>query len=283
MPVKKTVKRPSTTKSHDCCFSGACHMGMLHKTHLDDFGKKIIWTLFGMLLVYLIVFVGTLVQKTLKETTYIGRSDSIERTITVTGSGKTTARPDIAFTTMGVITRAESVDAAQDENSEKMNTLIARLLEIGVGEEDIQTQNYNVFPDYDYTPDDGQILRGYQVDQTVRIKIRDLTSADSILALAGEVGANNVGGLDFTLDDTDAYFAQARRDALRDVNQKAKELASVLGVRLVSVVQYNESPGSVRYDQVYALRSLEMGGDIPQVESGEEEIELSVSVVFEIE
>jgi len=291
MPVKKTTKSrtkksvktmqdvPVQIKKEDCCrdqHHGKCG-------HRGCGGKKVLITLIGILLVYLIFWVGTLIRNNIREYNHIGFSDRTERTIVVDADAKVTATPDIAKTSIGMIAEGESVEDAQQKNTEVMNSLIVGLKQLGIAEADIQTTNYNIYPRYNYTQDEGRVLDGYEVSQSVVIKIRDLEKANSVLALAGQVGANSVSGLDFIIDDRDVYRVEARDLALEKAAKKAKILADSLGVQLVSVVSYNEFETGSAAPRVFALEAdVGFGGGAPEIESGSLDVSMSVSVTFEI-
>lgn len=246
--------------------------------------KKILVTLLGILLVYLIVFVGTMIRNNMQKYYFIGKADKSERMITLEAQGKVTVKPDLGVTTMGMFSEAKTVSEAQKQNTEVMNKLIAKLKELGVEEKDIQTANYNVYPRYDYT-DKGSVLKGYQVSQNVTVKIRDLAKADQILGLAGEVGANTVSGLQFTFDDDEVYKANARGLALEKIAEKARILSSQLGVRFVSVVSYNEYGGdNIYYGMKYAESGMGIGGGAPapDIQPGTNDVVMNVTVTFEI-
>lgn len=249
---------------------------------------KILWVLIGILVVYAIVFLGTLIRNNLKKFDTIGVADRNERTIVVDGQGKVTVTPDIAMVNLGTISEGKTVDEAQQKNTEVMNKLTAKLKTLGIDGKDIQTVNYNIYPKYDYT-DGAQKLIGYQVSQDLTVKIREVSKANQVIAGAGEVGANNVGGLQFTIDDRDAYKAEARALALNKVGEKAKVLARSLGVDLVRVVTYNEYEGGSGADTLYAMGGLAMNqkgmegaGAPPDIQTGSSEVIMNVNVVFEI-
>lgn len=267
MPVKK----------EGCDCGGSCKCG--------EFARKIMLTLLGILLVYIIILVGSMIRNNLQKYNYIGRADRAERTITVQGMGKVTAKPDIAVTSMGMISSAKTVLDAQQKNTTIMNQLIEKLKGLGIDSKDIQTTNYNIYPQYDYLSDRGQVLRGYEVNQSVTIKIRDLTKANQVLALAGEVGTNNVSGLQFTVDDDEVYKAEARKLALEKIAEKAQTLTGLLGVRVVGVVSYNEYEGGngvVYPTKMYADSAIGMGGAGMAVESGSTDVVINASVTLEI-
>jgi uncharacterized protein YggE len=166
-----------------------------------------------------------------------------------------------------------------------MNSLVSKLKAMGIEEKDLQTQNYNIYPSYDYTENSGRELLGYEVNQQLRIKIRDLDKAKNVIALAGEVGANTVSGLQFTIDDTEKYIEQVREKAMAKARTKAAGMAEALGVKVVDVISYNEYQGGMNdYSAYKSYSESGLGGAVPapSIESGSMELELTVQVTYEI-
>jgi uncharacterized protein YggE len=179
MPVKKT-------KIEECCCSSekSNSCGCMK----NEFGKKIMFTLLGIMVVYVIVLLGTMIRNNMQEYSYIGQADKMERTIYVDATAKVVAKPDIAVTTMGMVNEGKTVQEAQTANNDVMSKMTAKLKEMAIDEKDIQTSNYSIYPLYDYTDEAGRVLRGYEVRQDVTVKIRDLSKANGVLSLAGELG-----------------------------------------------------------------------------------------------
>jgi len=279
MPAKKTkpgAKKIAPAEHHN-------FLNIARMTNNEEFIHKLFMTFFGVLLVYIIVWFGASIRNELREYDFIGRAETLERTITIEAEGRATAKPDIAKTSMGVVSQGDTVEDAQTENTARMNALLTGLRGLGIEKADIQTQNYNIYPRYDYT-DEGREARGFEVSQNVTIKIRDLDIANSVFALAGKVGANSVGGLDFTLDDRQVYVDAARENALQKVGKKADALARSLGVDLGDVVGYDEFEGGFKGPFLEA-RSLSFDsavGGAPEIEAGSTDVRLNVSVTFMI-
>lgn len=282
MPVKKPVEE-SMCQSH----SGSCGCNKVMWSTYGSMGRKLMCTLLGILLVYGIVLVGTLIRNNLKKYNAIGLADKTERTITVDAEGKVTVTPDIAITTMGMTAEGKTVAEAQQKNTNVINGLLEKVKALGVDKKDVQTANYNIYPLYDYK-DNKQTIRGYQVSQSVTIKIRDLNKANQVIALAGDVGANNVSGLQFTVDDREAFKEQARQIALKKVAEKRLSLARSLGVSLQSVVSYNEYEvngdvnGKANYNYGATADTLS-ANSAPTVEPGTDAVVMHVSVIFEVQ
>ncbi len=261
-----------------CCGKGG------HGFH-NHFAKKIIMTIVGILLVYLVFYVGTLIRNNVQKYNFIGKADRMERTITVNGFGKVNGNNDIAVTTMGYSNTSKDVAQAQADNKKVMDQIFAELKKMGIADKDMQS-NYSIYPDYNYTQDKGQELKGYRVSNSLTIKIRDLGKISSVLSLAGKYGATEVSGLSFTIDEPENLKSQARDKALADVKVRAAHLANSIGVRLGGVVSYNEYEGGNDLYQPKMMYAEGMGGggvSAPAaISGGSKDVSMNVSITFEI-
>ena len=236
----------------------------------------------AVLTIFLVTYLGVLTWNEVKKHDYIGRSEQQIYTISISGEGKVTAIPDIAQISLGIQTEKIKVEIAQRENTEKMNKIIKELKGMNITAEDIKTSSYNIYPQYDWNDGD-RTLRGYQVSQNVVVKIRDLDKVGEVLGIAGSLGANQIGGLNFTIDEPEILKQQARELALLNARTKAEALAKVADVKLGKLVSFNESSGNQGYP-IYADYAMEVkamgGGDMaPDVEPGSQEIKIYVYVI----
>jgi uncharacterized protein YggE len=240
----------------------------------------------GLLLAILVVFVGVKTWNAIAEHDRIGVAVRDRDTFTVAGEGKVTSSPDVVIVSLGVQTDAATVRAGQTDNTKKMNDINAMLKQQGVEEKDITTQNYSIYPRYNYENGKQDII-GYTVSQNLSVKIRDLDKTGDILSRAGDLGANQVGGINFTIDDPTGLQAQARGKAIDDAKQKADQLAQQLGLHIVKVVSFSESSGGypAPYPMLYAKdMAAGIGGaeSAPDIQPGSQEVISNVNVVFEV-
>lgn len=238
--------------------------------------------------------------KALKEFRYVGSGVAASNTISVSGMGEVFAVPDIATFSVSVQEEAKEVETAQETATNKTNAIIEYLTQEGIEERDIQTQEYSVYPQYDYLQDSTregiytpgrQVLRGYQVSQTISVKVRDTEKAGELLSGVGSRGATNVSGLSFTIDDEDALKAEARQKAIDDAKAKADELAAQLGVNVVRVVGfYEDSGGYLPYAYGKGGVAMDMAvrseagqaAPAPDLPVGENKIVSNVQITYEI-
>jgi uncharacterized protein YggE len=246
----------------------------------------------GMLALFLLV----LAISSLKQIRFIGSGVTATNTISVSGSGEVFAVPDTAtFSYSVMVSNAKDATTAQTEVNTKGNAIIAYLKGEGIDAKDIQTTDYSLNPHYEYSqaacsngycPPGNQRLTGFDVNQTVTVKVRDTTKAGGLLSGIGGKGATNLSGLSFTIDDQTKLEADARSKAITDARSKADELAKQLGVDIVRVVGFSEDGyRPYMYAKTVALDSAQaMGGaaPAPELAMGQNKITSNVSVTYEI-
>lgn len=239
-----------------------------------------------LLVLGLVIWVGLKARNEAKQYQYIGVPITQPHTINVSGEGKVNAVPDVATVDLGMSTERSTVGAAQQENTRVMNAIIAKLGEMGVDKKDIQTSNYNLYQVYDYS-NNKQTLRGYSVSQNVRVKVRRLDAVGDIISAAGDLGANQVGGVSFTIDQPESLRQEAREQALRQAKEKAEALAKIMGVELVRVVSFDEN-GYVPSQPMPMLYAKDMAiaearsGSAPSIEAGSTDVVINANVTYEI-
>jgi len=232
-----------------------------------------------------------------KNYTFIGRDVPAMTTITVSGTGESFAAPDIANISFSVTKEAKTVAEAQKVSTEKMNAIVAYFKEMKIDDKDVKTTNYSLYPKYEYEgsgycvngycPPQKQILVGYEINQSVTVKIRDIDKAGTILAALGEKGATNIGGIELAVENKDAIQDQAREKAISDAQKKAEVLAKSLGVSLTRIISYNEGGGTVPMYRDYGIGGAEMMkssiAPAPEIPTGENQFTSNVTIVYEIQ
>ena len=211
---------------------------------------------------------------------------TLPRTVTVVGEGKVSIEPDTARATIGVEVLRPSVQEASADNSEVISNVLAALQAQGIAEEDIQTSGFTIFAER-YGPEgplpEDQV--NYRVSNNVNVVIRDLESVGTVLDAAVEAGANNIYGIEFSLEDQSAAESAARAQAVEDALAKAEELAGLTGVAVGSVVSISEVVGGNGgyYSSNFAEQARGLGGGSgAPIAPGQLELVMQLQVVYEI-
>ena len=202
---------------------------------------------------------------------------SSQHTITVSGDGSVLANPDTAHVTLGVQVQDSELASAQSHATTNMNAVLAALKNDGIKDADIKTVNYSIYVNQD--PNGGGTVTGYTVMNQVDVKISEIDKVGSIIDDAVAAGANNVGGVQFTVENVDQLIQQARARAMADAQAKAQQLAKLGGVTLGMPVSISE--GTTTAPQPYAVDSRESAaaGSVP-IQTGTNEISVTVTVSY---
>lgn len=199
--------------------------------------------------------------------------------LTVLGESTKSIKPTIAFLDIGVTTNAAELKDAQTDNNSKMNAVINAIKENGIPDEDIQTSNYNMYPQYDMETYSKVI--GYNVMHTINVTVRDMEKAGQIMDIAVDNGANSAHNMSFgiTDDERESLYVEAMKSAIENGQVKANSLAEGMGVSLKGPVEVIEgSKGysmTPRYDM--EMKAEEATSFMP----GELKINATVTLIYE--
>ncbi|MBN2087171.1 SIMPL domain-containing protein [Candidatus Peregrinibacteria bacterium] len=207
------------------------------------------------------------------------------RTITVSGEGSVVVKPDVAKITVSVVSEGKVINRVIGENNDKMNAITKKLKEIGMSADDITTSGYYLYPQYIYPEREMPTISGYRLEQTLALTIRKLDLVDDVIDAATNLGANNIYGLTFTLDDDTEVMNQAREEAFAAAKDKAEKMADAAGVNLGDVYSFNEGYYGGQPTPMYgeAAYGRGGGGGGADIQSGTQEYNVTVNITYEIE
>ena len=209
---------------------------------------------------------------------------STPTTLTVAAEGRVTRAPDIAEVSGGVVTSAPTAAAAMAENTVRMNAVVAAVKKAGIADRDIQTTGLNLQPQYRYADNQPPVLTGYQVTNTVSLRLRKLVEAGRLLDTLVGVGANQIGGPNFSVDAADEALDEARVAAVKMARTRAQLYAQAAGLRIKRIVSISENgaiePGP--RPMMVMARAVRMEA-APMVAPGEVALGVNVTMVFELE
>lgn len=204
--------------------------------------------------------------------------------INVSGTGKISVDPDRARFTVGVNSSAKTARLAQQENSKQVSEIINALVAQGVNKKDIQTQNFNIYPDYAQSKDgrQGQVV-GFRVNMDVTVNVKNITKTGSYLDAALAAGANQANGISFYKEETPALKQQLLNKAYQDAKLKGLALAEAAGVKIAGVTTIQEGSISTPFNNQNEYRNMKVmeSNSIP-VEPGQIELSTNIQVVYRI-
>ena len=220
---------------------------------------------------------------------YIGTRNMNQFSISIQGRGEVIAVPDIATLNFGVQTgRQKTADRAMKILTEKMTKVMQSLRAVGIEEKDIRTQYLSLNPSYDWN-EGRRKDEGFEANQSLVVKVRDLEKISTVLDAAVKAGANQAGSVSFTIDDPENLRAQARQKAIENAKNKAKQLAKDLDVTLGTMQGFWEEQGNgvPMYARSMMLDTVEgVGGGgkmiAPPLPTGEQEVVVTVNLTYQL-
>ncbi len=209
--------------------------------------------------------------------------DFVSTGLTVSGHAELKVKPDIATLTVGVTTQAAHQSDAAQANAAKITAVLNALRGAGVADKDIQTEGYNVQPQYNYQASPA-LLTGYQVDNTVDVTVRDLGKAGAVVDAATQAGATNVSGLSFDLSDRTAAEQQALAQAVTEARAKAEAMAQAAGVTRGPLLSLSEGTPAVVQPFVMARAMVAAAPAAPTtpIQSSQVTVTADVTAVYAI-
>lgn len=239
-----------------------------------------------------------------KEYGFIGRDVNAQTTITVTGDSEAYATPDIATISFSITQESKTAAEARKIVDDKMKKIHDFLTKSGIADKDIKA-GYNLYPKYEWQekrieciaypcpqPPGKQVLIGYEVSESVEVKIREIDKnadkAGTIVGGLADNGATNISGPNFMLEDEDSVKSIAREEAIKEAKAKAQKLANDLGVTLVRIASFNEGGNYPVYGYGGNVMMKAMSSDsaLPpeaaNIPAGQNKYTSNVTIVYEI-
>lgn len=230
--------------------------------------------LFILLAFFLLLFVYTKISGPININSVSTQKNT---TFDVTGGGSVFVVPDIAKISAGISANAPTIKGAQDQMNTIINKVSQSVKNLGVDGKDIQTTSYNIYPSFD-----SQRITGYSASTNLSIKVRNIEKVNEVIDAATAAGANQVGGVSFDIDDKTKTENDAREKAVSDAKQKAQTAAKIGGFSLGRLVNYSEGFQNPMPIRAMGAVLSKVESAPTQVETGTNEIKISVTLSYEI-
>jgi uncharacterized protein YggE len=202
-------------------------------------------------------------------------------TISVTGEATVPVAPDLAQIDGGVTSEAKTAREASDANNAAMGKVLLALKGAGIDEKDFQTSRLSLQPQSAPNPSrPGPVaIVGYRASNRVTIRLHDVTKVANVIDTMVGAGANDIGGINFTVSNASKLLDDAREQAVADARRKAEIYAKATGVTLGAPLSISEegAPAPITFRRM----ATGMAAAAP-VAQGEETLHVTVGVAWTI-
>jgi uncharacterized protein YggE len=148
------------------------------------------------------------------------------KTISVYGTAIRHVAPNQATITIAVVTQHKDALVAQQDNATKSAAVISAVKSVGDPALEVSTGDYSIVVQH---PVEGNVrstaISGYEVTNSVAVRLVDLTKVGDLLDRATQAGANSVSSVVFGLDDSSAIRRQVLTEATADALARAQAIA----------------------------------------------------------
>ncbi len=203
--------------------------------------------------------------------------------VQVAGDSIVHAQPDTAVLTISVVTQAKRALEAQQDNATKSDAVVRALKGAAGAGSEIKTTGYSLQPQRVYRENQPPTITGYEARNSVIVTMSDLGRVGPVIDAAAEAGANDVGGISFTLRKDRPARDEALAQATREAVSKAQVIAQALGGRVVRIIEVQEE-GTMRPIPIYQAKAeTRMAVAQTPIEVGALEITSRVQLTAEVE
>ena len=206
--------------------------------------------------------------------------------VVVAASGTSAVAPDQARVSLGVVTTHKDLARAQSENNQNTQKVIDAIISMGIDKNLIQTSNYSIYPQYDYSTRSTGILVGYQVRNEITIIIKDIDRVGTILDGAVQAGANTVNYVSFEKSNLGAAENEALLKAIARGHEKAQVIAGAARMSLGKLLSISEGYDTSIYRNLANI-SLDspkgMGESLVPISPGEIKVTATVTMVYQLQ
>ena len=161
----------------------------------------------------------------------------------MTGEATVSVAPDQAQIDGGVTSDAKTAREASEANNAAMGKVLLALKGAGIDEKDYQTSRLSLQPQFaaNYKPSDrASGIVSFRASNRVTVRIRDVTKVASVIDVLVGAGANEIGGINFTVTQASKHLDEAREKAIADARRKAEIYAKAAGVTLGEPISISE-------------------------------------------
>jgi len=203
-------------------------------------------------------------------------------TMSLSAYGETRIAPDMATINLGVTTQASTAVEAMQQNATRMSQVMTALTRQGIAARDIQTSSLNLSPQYDYRDNQPPLLRGYQAQNQVTIRVMDISKLGVAIDAVVSAGSNQINGISFGLKDSKAAEDAARREAVTALRAKAELYAAATGNRIARLVNLSEGGGYTPPQPVPMFATARMEKADTSVSGGELSVRIDVNALYQL-
>lgn len=198
--------------------------------------------------------------------------------VNVTGKGTVKVVPDEVVIRARIEHTGKSASEVKAQNDKVVNDIIKYLKSEKISTKNFQTEYIRLSKDYNYNSKD----TSYSANQAISIKLEDLSKYEKIMSGLLNSGLNRIDGIQFQSSKKEELESEARKKAVLNAQEKAREYATALGQDIGKAQSINELESGNFPQPMYKAMQMDIAesGQQETIAPGEMEISVKVNVGF---
>lgn len=204
--------------------------------------------------------------------------------VTVTGTSSMSLAADNAYVVVSVQTEAPRPADALSLNNEATTRIFDSMTRLGIKKNEVATQSLRLQPKYTYQEKQEPKLTGYTVVHTIQITVCKIADTGKVLDSVVKDGANTINSVSFGLSEEKrtAALSVVRKQAAQNAVEKADLYLSALNLKGKELKSLTEQANYATRNYAYSAQAAQMDRAATNVESGEIQVSVTVSTVWEV-
>lgn len=200
--------------------------------------------------------------------------------IQVQGEGVVRIIPDEVTINIRVEHSGDNTGAIKSQNDAVIREVLKYVKKTGIPDKDVRTEYMNLTKNYDYNTK----TYSYVANQSLSIKLRDLTKYETLMNGLLQTGINRIDGVQFSSSKIENLESEARKKAILNAKKKAEEYVSVLNQQVGKAISISENSSGPDPRPMYRMAAIDHVAfeESATIAPGELEIRTRVNVVFEL-
>lgn len=207
------------------------------------------------------------------------QAEAAPHTITVSGNGSVSLKPDLVYLKFLVRTADWNVSKAVERNAANSDFVLKALDQLGIASNDVSTFDYTISQD-----NSNNYPGQYTVRNTIAVVIRNIDITGSVIdaVIKNNSGANGLTSFKYAVSDKDSALRQARTLAIQNAQDAANLLAGASGCKITGVQSISEfTPAYFDADEVL-LKASDRISDT-QIKEGTITVSSQVTITYIME
>ena len=238
----------------------------------------------------LIIVIGIILLTLISIFTLTSVFSSSKDSLQVNGQSTIKAVPDLITLSYNIETKGNTSKEAEDLNSDIVNDLIYQVVQLGFEKEELKTENFNIYPEYDWQSGEQKLI-GYKAVHSLKIELTldEMNKAGDLIDAGTNAGAG-ISYINFELSPEleQEYKSKSIKLAAQDAKIKAEAMAEGFDKKVGKLVSVSLSEGNY-YSPWRMYDSMEAGGSVTiakeavaNIQPSEKEITAYVSAVYKL-